>query len=202
MTQSTRSQATMRSGVVVKFDAGRGFGFIRPEGVNGADGQDVFVHISSVVGRKPLHPGQHVTYRLSSTEKGPAAADVQPGSVLGVPVLKYGLSGLVVAAAVLLVLGLLLGWPVTAGLWLGFWVLGASAANFALFGLDKSRAQRGGERVPEVVLQGMSLLGGWPGALVGMRVFHHKTVKREFQVVFWLIFALQAGVLLFLLLRG
>jgi uncharacterized membrane protein YsdA (DUF1294 family)/cold shock CspA family protein len=188
-------------GVVVKFNSERGFGFIRPSGVADQSTRDVFVHISEVANRRDLHPGQHVRYRVKRTEKGPTAVDVHAGSVLGVPILKYGLLGLGLAASVLVGVGLILGWPDTAGLWLALWVMGASLANFVLFGYDKRQAPRGGERVPEVILQGLSLLGGWLGALIGMRVFHHKTIKREFQVVFWLIFAVQMAVLLYLLLR-
>ena len=36
----------------------------------------------------------------------------------------------------------------------------------------------------------VELLGGWPGALLGQRRFRHKTRKRSYQLVFWLIGAL------------
>lgn len=60
-----------------------------------------------------------------------------------------------------------------------------SAVLFALYGLDKSAARRGGRRTREATLQLLALLGGWPGALVAQRVFRHKTRKQSFQVVFW-----------------
>lgn len=70
------------------------------------------------------------------------------------------------------------------------------------FGLDKRRALVGGRRLPEKVLHGISLLGGWPGALVGMRQFRHKTQKRTFYLplfgivalhsVLWMVLAWQA----------
>jgi uncharacterized membrane protein YsdA (DUF1294 family) len=72
---------------------------------------------------------------------------------------------------------------------------------FFIYGFDKSRAQRGGQRVPEAILHVLSLLGGSPGSFVAMRVFHHKTSKRSFQAVFWVIVAVQLGILAYLLLR-
>lgn len=60
-----------------------------------------------------------------------------------------------------------------------------SLALFFMYGLDKAAARRGRRRTPEVTLHLVSLAGGWPGALIAQRVFHHKTRKAQFQVVFW-----------------
>jgi uncharacterized membrane protein YsdA (DUF1294 family) len=56
--------------------------------------------------------------------------------------------------------------------------------------------------VPEVVLWLLAALGGSPGAFIAMRVFHHKTSKTSFQIVFWVIVAAQAALIVLLLLRG
>jgi len=61
-----------------------------------------------------------------------------------------------------------------------------SLVAFVFYGFDKRRAQKDGRRVPEKTLHIMSLLGGWPGALMGQRVFRHKTQKLRFRIVFWL----------------
>jgi uncharacterized membrane protein YsdA (DUF1294 family) len=61
----------------------------------------------------------------------------------------------------------------------------SSVALFAIYGMDKAAARKGLRRVPEVSLHVMALLGGWPGALVAQRVFHHKTRKQPFQTIFW-----------------
>jgi uncharacterized membrane protein YsdA (DUF1294 family) len=56
-------------------------------------------------------------------------------------------------------------------------------AAFALFGVDKSRAKRQHpQRIPERDLFAVTLLGGSLGALLGMRIFHHKTRHRSFVV--------------------
>lgn len=46
---------------------------------------------------------------------------------------------------------------------------------FALMGLDKGRARRGQWRVSEKALFLPAILGGSVGAILGMRLFHHKT---------------------------
>ncbi len=64
-------------------------------------------------------------------------------------------------------------------------VLALSTIAFVLYGFDKRRAQQGGRRIPEKTLQLLALFGGWPGAVLGQRVFRHKTQKPSFRVVFW-----------------
>lgn len=73
---------------------------------------------------------------------------------------------------------------------------------FALFGADKKRAQRGGWRVPESTLLAAAAFFGAAGAFIGMRVFHHKTKYRKFTVLLPLLLALQAAVLVLLVVVG
>ena len=72
------------------------------------------------------------------------------------------------------------------------WVLALSTVTFAVYGFDKARARRQGVRVPERVLLGLGFLGGTPGALLGMRVLRHKTVKSSFRARFLLLTVAQA----------
>ena len=160
----------------------------------------MFVHVRNVEGHKNLHPGQRVSYHLTRTDKGPAAINVQAGSVLGIPYLKYSLIGL--GAALLLLFGLAaaLDRPASLALWLVMWVAALSLITFGIYGYDKAQAQNNGPRVPEVVLLLLGLLGGTPGAFIAMRIFHHKTSKQSFQTIFWLTVAVQLVVLVLLLL--
>ncbi len=79
------------------------------------------------------------------------------------------------------------------------WYVIASAAVFALYGRDKRAAQRGRWRTPENTLHLMSLLGGWPGALIARRVFRHKTRKQPFRAIFWATVIVNLAMLLWLL---
>lgn len=55
------------------------------------------------------------------------------------------------------------------------WLIAINLVTFAVYGADKRRARRGAWRVPEKTLFLLPLLGGSVGALLGMRVFRHKT---------------------------
>ena len=62
-------------------------------------------------------------------------------------------------------------WPCLAG-----YLVLVNLAAFFLMGSDKRRAQReGARRIPEKTLFLAALLGGRLGAILGMRLFHHKT---------------------------
>jgi len=81
---------------------------------------------------------------------------------------------LTLALALTLVLLLLWRRPLPA------WLLSISATALVFYGYDKWAAQKGELRVPERVLLGLALLGGSPGAILGMALFHHKTRKGAF----------------------
>lgn len=72
-------------------------------------------------------------------------------------------------------------WPL---LWI--WLVVINVAAFAVFGLDKWKAKRKEKkesvrRVPEKTLFLLAALGGSVGALLGMQVFHHKTLHKRFR---------------------
>lgn len=58
---------------------------------------------------------------------------------------------------------------------LGLYLLLINAVGFVLMGVDKRRAKRDQWRISEKTLFLPPLLGGTVGAILGMRVFHHKT---------------------------
>lgn len=81
------------------------------------------------------------------------------------------------------------------------WLVLINTAAFLAFGLDKRKAKRKEKRpsvrrVPEKTLFLLALLGGSAGALLGMRVFHHKTLHRAFR------YGIPAILVLHLLLAG
>lgn len=62
--------------------------------------------------------------------------------------------------------------------------LGSSLACFALYGADKWAAAQSRRRVRERTLHLAGLLGGWPGAILAQRIFHHKSRKASFRALF------------------
>ncbi len=65
--------------------------------------------------------------------------------------------------------------------------LGMGAVTFGLYSSDKKRAELGQWRIAESTLHLVALLGGWAGGLFAQQWLRHKTQKRSFQRVFWLI---------------
>ncbi len=57
-----------------------------------------------------------------------------------------------------------------------------NAIVFLFFGLDKICAKNHWNRVSEIVLIALALLGGSIGALAGIVGFHHKTKKKKFRI--------------------
>ncbi|MGB9666602.1 MAG: DUF1294 domain-containing protein [Candidatus Cryosericum sp.] len=79
--------------------------------------------------------------------------------------------------------------------WVQAWLLSITAVTLLTYGYDKLVAGSGATRVPERVLLTLAFAGGTFGALLGMRLFHHKTSKESFLERFWLIVALQVVVI-------
>lgn len=72
---------------------------------------------------------------------------------------------------------------------LSFWwfmpYLVLSLLTFIVYGHDKRSAQLNTRRIPERVLHGLALSGGWPGALLAQHQFRHKTQKQPFKAILW-----------------
>ena len=79
---------------------------------------------------------------------------------------------------------------------LACWLLLINLITFFVFGVDKWKAKRKERhettrRVQEKTLFLLSILGGSVGALLGMRVFHHKTLHKTFRFGIPIILLLQ-----------
>lgn len=82
------------------------------------------------------------------------------------------------------------------GAFLAGYLLMVNLAAFAVFGLDKRRAKRKAKdgtvrRIPEKTLFLLAAMGGSVGALLGMRVWHHKTLHKSFRYGIPAILAVQ-----------
>ncbi len=76
------------------------------------------------------------------------------------------------------------GWqPVLpAPLWT--WLLLVNLLTLLIYGADKLAACKSWQRVPEITLLLFGVLGGWIGAIIGQRLFRHKTQKQPFKTYF------------------
>ena len=72
---------------------------------------------------------------------------------------------------------------------------------FYLYGNDKRRAKKGRWRIPENTLLLIALIGGSIGALLGMKVFRHKTKHWKFKILVPLFLILQVALAVYLYLK-
>lgn len=177
-----------RQGRIAKWNDERGFGFISPS----EGGDSVFVHISSLP-RSDRRPSvsEGVSYTLGFDAHGrPQASDVRfivgPRSALRMrQILRSGIAvPIAFAMSFLIALAALaaIGWLEIS--WLALYY-GASIITYCYYSRDKTAAQNAGRRTPESMLHLMSLVGGWPGALIAQELLRHKTRKPTFLVGYW-----------------
>jgi len=81
-----------------------------------------------------------------------------------------------------------------------YYLLALNALTFILYGVDKLKARHNWWRIPEWTLLTMAVIGGSVGALLGMRIFHHKTKKPAFRFGVPAVFIIQSGVALYIIL--
>ena len=169
-------------GILTTWNDDKGFGFITPRG----NTKDVFLHIRAL---PPGHPrpvgGEAVSYELGADEQGrPRALRAEiTGSSPSFSITHAGL--LFPAVFLLAVLAATLAHALPP--WIAIVYFSASAVTALAYAADKMKAQDGAFRIAEATLHALEAAGGWPGALVAQRVFHHKTRKRFYQIIFWLI---------------
>lgn len=186
-----------QKGLIQKWDDARGFGFIQPIGGSG----QVFLHISALThrNRRPTE-NDTVSYRLATDPKGrPKAIDVQyltgaphrragSGSVLR----TIGISGTFMTVLLAAVFAKLLPAEL-----FGLYFFTSTLA-FIMYWYDKSAARTSRWRTAESTLHAVDLLGGWPGSLIAMEVFRHKSRKASFRLVFWITVIVNCGFLVWL----
>ena len=190
-------------GEIVQFDPAKGFGFVKVAGQK----DDIFIHQSDVDNGVRLQTGMRVEFDVRTTPKGPRAANIKASGVAAPtqparrsnanPYMLYSIVAVAIVAVIGGALFLLFGWY-----WLLDYLIAINIAAFVLYGYDKNAAQNSRLRVPERVLHGVELFGGTPGAFIAQRVFHHKTRKVSYRIVFWLIFAIQAAAVIWWFWRG
>jgi len=175
----------------------RGFGFIE----SSAGGDRVFVHISSFEnrGRRPQNDDL-VAYSLKRDQEGRLQAirvKFVGDATSRKSESKSVLRAIVVFGAFFSVLGtsIALG-NLPPALFTICMIM--SCIAFVTYWYDKSSSRTGGWRTPESTLHILGILGGWPGALVAMQVFRHKSSKQSFRGTFWGTVVVNCSVLVWL----
>ncbi|MGA8010752.1 MAG: DUF1294 domain-containing protein [Thiomonas sp.] len=177
-------------GCLRQWNAEKGYGFITPD----RGDHDIFIHIKAFAPNSGIpRVGQRLRFSVEVDAQGRRRA-VQ---VLGVgenrperrraprqPTQQRnaGLLLLIPAFVVLCSVLSLLWTPPKH--YIPFYLI-ASAVCFLAYAIDKAAAMNQSWRTAESTLHVLSLIGGWPGALLAQQAFRHKTVKPEFRTVFW-----------------
>ena len=61
------------------------------------------------------------------------------------------------------------------------YLVAVNIITFFLYAIDKWKAKRSKWRIPEDTLLGLAVIGGSIGALLGMKIWHHKTMHKKFR---------------------
>jgi uncharacterized membrane protein YsdA (DUF1294 family)/cold shock CspA family protein len=169
-------------GKITKWKDDQGFGFITPDG----GGDQVFVHIKSFSNRlrRPLG-NEIVTYEVISDEKGRRRAEhvAFMGDRPRIPG-RDGAGWFVLSVIFLIFVAVSVVLDQLPIVVLALYVI-ASAVAFLVYAHDKSAAKKGQWRTNERTLHVLSLIGGWPGALIAQKLFRHKSKKPSFRILFW-----------------
>ena len=81
-----------------------------------------------------------------------------------------------------------------------YYLIALNIVTFFVYGIDKWKAKRAKWRIREAALLGLAVLGGSIGALLGMKVWHHKTMHKKFKYGLPLILLAQI-VLIYLIIQ-
>ncbi|MEO8685859.1 MAG: cold shock and DUF1294 domain-containing protein [Devosia sp.] len=189
-----------QQGELIEWNDERGFGFIRPD-----DGSPrLFVHISQI-GRIATRPrtGDRVSFGVGPGRDGKSAATnvrIAGANPIKGRALARGVevvaqhhdrirAYLGLALLTMLAFGCLTG---SVPLLLGALYLVLGMASAWLYYADKQSAEAGEWRTSEATLHSLDLAFGIIGGLLAQQIFRHKTAKRGFAAMTYIIAAVHA----------
>ena len=76
-----------------------------------------------------------------------------------------------------------------------YYLIVINVVTFLVYGIDKWKAKQGSWRISEATLLMLPVIGGSIGALLGMKVWHHKTKHKKFKYGLPLILLTQIALL-------
>ena len=214
-----------KEGTVVRWDATRGFGFIRSP----ATDADIFFHARDMKSADAPQAGLAVTFEeIHVGGKGPRAVAVQlaasgpvassrraaprpafhaqsPSRNRPAPQRPHRTPApSTTPAPTGAVLLMMMAWAalIAWGVWAGdlpvltlAFALLLNLATFFVYWRDKYAAQQGQWRTPENTLHLLGLLGGWPGAWWAQQILRHKSRKASFRAAYWATVGLHCSAL-------
>ena len=62
-----------------------------------------------------------------------------------------------------------------------YYLIAINIVTFIVYGIDKVKAMKGKWRISEATLLILAVIGGSIGALLGMKVWRHKTMHKKFK---------------------
>ena len=81
-----------------------------------------------------------------------------------------------------------------------YYLIVINIVTFLVYGIDKWKAKQGSWRISEVSLLILAVIGGCIGALLGMKIWHHKTMHKKFKYGLPMILLAQIA-LIYLILK-
>ena len=72
-----------------------------------------------------------------------------------------------------------------------YYLIVSNIVTFLVYGIDKWKAKQGSWRISEATLLILAVIGGSIGALLGMKVWRHKTQHKKFKYGLPLILIIQ-----------
>ena len=79
-----------------------------------------------------------------------------------------------------------------------YYLIALNIVTFLVYGIDKIKAKQKIRRIREASLLVLAVLGGSIGALLGMYVWHHKTMHKKFKYGLPLILLAQIAIIYFI----
>jgi uncharacterized membrane protein YsdA (DUF1294 family)/cold shock CspA family protein len=185
-------------GTITKWNDKKGFGFITPK----SGGKQIFIHINEFSRRhKRPNEGLSVNFDRTTDSRGRnCAMNVYPlkghkKATRADNQLKFSI---IFTRTFIAIVGLLVAIDRLPIVVPGVYII-LSLVAFALYKKDKAAAEWDEWRIPEKTLHFVSIIGGWPGALIAQNLLRHKCRKLSFRIVYWVTVVINCGVLAWLL---
>jgi uncharacterized membrane protein YsdA (DUF1294 family) len=80
-----------------------------------------------------------------------------------------------------------------------YYLIAINIVTFIVYGIDKVKAMKGKWRISEATLLILAAIGGSIGALLGMKIWHHKTMHKKFKYGLPLILLVQIALIYLIL---